>query len=648
MAGRSRIDGFGGRVDRRSFLTALGAGAGVTAAGLVVPACASPPVVDPLGAGPFGAPGPTVGRDRWARVPSAFNRRVTAEQATTPLRVLDGELPSDLAGHVLFQSLSLQDDDAGFSGDSLIWRLDLDGERPMITSRLLRTTDYLMAQAFADTEVRFESRGMTRIGPLGMMDQVNTAPVPLHGNRLVATVDGGRPWEVDPATLAPVSPVGRLDDYRPIIDLPLNRFLCPMTITSAHPPYDPETGEYYGVSLSIVPIPGLIYCEVLCWDGSGAIKRVPLTTPDGAPVLVSQSAHQMCVSRDHLVIADTSSTIEYGKLLEPPHSAAAAEVQTPRPDTVLFIVDRNELRVTDGGATAVRAVIPRESGHLMVDHASTPDRVVVHSAHTSAMDFAEWIVPTDVHPATGAPVRPELVDAITPVSYDIGVVGRYEIDVHTGAVLDQHAFFDDHTWGSGGLTARNPRTSVDTVGDVFHANSGMPTDIAVARVHAAFGSYPHRLVPDAELPWEGVPTSLVRIDHDAGRVVDAHWFTGDRFGWTPTFVPRRGTATGSTDGYIVSVVYSDHVSRRSSGTELWVFDAADLASGPVARLGRADLDLPLTLHSVWLDSLVSSRPDTRVDVAGELLDRAGTWWGDPAVSSTLRNEVLPAYDAVRV
>ncbi|HMY88257.1 MAG TPA: carotenoid oxygenase family protein [Microthrixaceae bacterium] len=635
-------------MDRRRFLTALGAGAGIAAVGLPMSGCAAPPAPDPLAGGPFGAPTPTPGRDRWARVPSAFNRRVTAEQATTPLTLLDGELPSDMAGHVFFQSLSLRDTDAGFSGDSMVWRVDLDGEVPTITSRLLRTTDLLLHDAVADTDLRFESRGVSRLGPLGMQDQVNTALVPLNGNRLVATVDGGRSWELDPATLAPVGPVGRLDDHRPLVDLPVNRFLCPLNITSAHPPYDAETGEYYGVSLSIVPIPGLVYCEILCWDGVGAIKRVPLTTPDGAPVLLSQSAHQMCISRDHLLIADTSTVIEFGKLMYPPHSAEAAEAQTPRPDTVLFIVSRDELRRTAGGATAVRAVIPRESGHLMVDHDAAPGRIVVHSAHTSAMDFAEWVMPTDRHPVTGEPVRSDLVDAITPVSYDIGVVGRYEIDTRTGAVLDQHAFFDDHTWGSGGLTARNPLTPIDTVGDVFHANSGMPTDIAVQRMHAVFTSYPHRIVPDAELPWSGVPTSLLRIDHDAGRVVDAYWHAGDRFGWTPTFVPRRGTATGSTDGYVVSVVYSDHADARSSGTELWVFDAADLARGPIARLGRADLAMPLTLHSTWLDSLRASRPDTRVDVAAELTERADTWLADPRVASIVRNDVLPAYDAVRV
>ncbi len=571
---------------------------------------------------------------------------MTTEFAPSELGVLEGRLPDDLAGHVLFQSLSLLPSDAGFSGDGMVWRLDLDGPTPRLTSRLLRTTDYLMARAFEDTPYRFESRGMTRLGRLGLQNQANTALVSLDGNRLIATCDGGRPWEIDPATLDPLSPVGRLDDYRPMVDPPINRFLAPMGVASAHPPYDRHTGEYYGVSLSIVPLPGMMYFEVLAWDGHGAIKRVPVTMPDGSPLAITQNAHQLCVTRHHLVVLDASGTIEAGKLLNPPDSWEAGQTIVPRPESYLYVISRDDIRTTRGGVVARRAIIPRESGHFMVDYDSTPDRLVVHSAHTSASDFAEWVQPYDRHPHTGEPVREELVNAITPVNYDIGVVGRYEIDARRGAVVDQHVFYSDATWGTGGLVARNPLHSEDTLGDVYHATSGFPTDLAVRRVGTGFIRHPYRLVPYEELPWEGVPSGLVRIDHDAGSVADAFFYPGDRFGWTPTFVPRRGTASGSTDGYVVAVVYSDHVTERSAGTELWVFDAAHLASGPVAKLGHPELAVPLTLHSIWLDSTRSAGPDSSVDVRRELVSRAATWRFDPQVRSILERDVLGPYEAL--
>lgn len=632
-------------MDRRRFLRSAAGGGAAMALGWYGTGCLPVPrPSDPLGALPHPTPGPGPSRDRWARMPAAFNRKVTTEIDDAPLQLLEGTLPGDLAGHVMFQSLSLLDDDAGFSGDGMVWRVDFDGPAPRITSRVLRSTDYLIGLAFADTKYRFESRGMARISSLGMQNQCNTALVGLDGNRLIATADGGRPWEIDPATLNPITPVGALDEYRPVVDLPLNRHLCPMTITSAHPPYDPETGEFYGVSLSIVPVPGMIYFEVLVWDGEGAFKRVPVVGPDGQPLLITQNAHQICVTRHHLVVLDASGTIEAGKLLNPPNSWEAGFVQVPRPESHLHIISRDDLRRATGGVVARRAVVPRESGHFMVDYHSTPDRLVVHSAHTSASDFAEWIQPYDVHPQSGEPNRPDLVNAITPVNYDIGVVGRYEIDATTGRIVDQHAFYDDWTWGTGGLVARNPFTPTGTLGDVFHATSGFPTDLAVDRVARGFRNHPYRIVPFDELPWEGVPSCLVRIDHDAGRVIDAYPYPGDRFGWTPTFVPRAATATGSADGYVVSVVYGDEVTDQSGGTEVWIFRADDLASGPVAKLGRADLAVPLTLHSIWLASLGISRPDYRVDVRRELSARAATWRFEPQVAAVLDSEVLAPYE----
>lgn len=637
-------------MDRRGFLTALGAVAGVSALTSMPTGCAAPapPPLDPLGPLLGGLPTPTPGRDLWSRVPDAFHRLVTAEADAVPLQVIEGHLPRDMAGHVFFQSLSLLPSDAGFSGDALIWRIDLGSDVPLATSRLLRTTDYELGRAVADTTLRFESRGMMRLGPLGIQNQANTALVQLDGNRLIATIDGGRPWEIDPASLRPITPVGRLDDYRPMAEsTDLNRFLCPMTITSAHPPYDPRTGEYYGVSLSIIPLPGAAYTEVLCWDGQGEMRSVALRTPDGAPLLITQSAHQLCVTRDHLVIVETGSTIEFSKLLNPPNSWAAGDFAAPRPDTYLYIVDRDQLR--RGGRTAIarRVVIPRETGHLMVDYENAPGRLVVHIPHTSAMDFAEWVMPYDRHPHTAAPVRPGLVNVPAVLSYDIGVVGRYEVDTVRGAVIEASAFANDWTWGTGGLTAANPLTGASTIGEVFHANSGFPTDLAVRRAFAGFRDYSHRLVDTDELPWNGVPTSLVRIDHDGGRVVDGYFYPGDRFGWTPTFVPRGGTATSSAAGYIVTVVYSDHATDQSSGTELWIFDAAALSAGPVARLGSPDLEFPMTLHSVWLDSVRTSRPDYHVDPVAELLERAATWRLQPELAATVRDTVAPAYAAAQ-
>lgn len=631
-------------MERREFLRSVAIAGGLGAMGLGGVACAPQNPSDPLGAANLGIPSPTAGRDRWARQPSAFNRKIRRETPKTKLNLLQGTVPNDLAGHVLFQSLSLLDSDAGFSGDSMLWRIDFDEDGPVITSKLLRSSDYLLAEAVRDTNLEFESRGMGRMGPLGLLNQSNTALVELDGNRVVTTVDAGRPWEIDPKTLLPKSPVGTLDDYRPVIELPdaPDQPLCPLTITSAHPPYDPHTGEFYGIAFSLVPIPGMTFCELHQWDGSGELRKTPIISGDGSPVLISQSAHQMCVTRDYIVVLDASITLETGKLLNPPDSWAASFHATPRPTSDIYIIDRQKLRESTGAVVAHKCSIPRESGHLMVDYDHPQGRVIVHSAYTPAMDVGEWVMGLDKHPKTRLSVREDLVNCISPVSYDIGVVGRYEINARTGKILESSTFYNDWTWGTGGLTARNKLTPDDTLGDVFHANSGFPTDLALYRVYQGFADYEYRIVETRHLPWEGVPSSLVRIDHDAQQVKDGYYFTGDQFVWTVTFVPRIGTATGSVDGYVVAVVFSDDFTGDSDGTQVWIFDAANLGAGSLCRLGNDTVDMPLTLHSLWLGSLESTRPDYYVDVEGELLERAETWSTD-RVSSILKTDVLPAY-----
>lgn len=580
-------------------------------------------------------------RDGFGIAPFSINRHTTREHTALPLSTLDGALPADLAGHVFIQSLALGPDDLAFGGDSMIWRIDL-GPNPTVTNRIPRHADRLLYEGAAGTHLAFHPRGISRTGPLGLQSMANTALVPINGNRLIATMDGGRPWEVDPATLASVAPVGSIDDYRQVVQFTgLNELLAPIIISTAHPAYDHRTGEFYGMSTSIVP--GANFCDVMVWDGQGPARAVSLYGPDSQPIWIRQSAHQMCVTRHHVIIIDSGITFEGGKLLGNVEAVEAGWMNPPVNYSRLTIVSRAALASGAKHVSAVVAKIPRESGHFHVDYDSSENRCVVHVPHTPASDVGEWLLKSDTHPSTGAPVDPRLVGAITPLSYDQGVVGRYEIDTNTGSVIHGDSISGEWAWGSGGLTARNPLTPDDHLGDMFHANFGFPTNLAIRRADRAFRNYEHRIIDHDTMPWAGVPTTLVRIDHDDLALRDGYTFPGDRFCWNITFAPRHGTSTASTDGYIVAVVYSDQPTPNSSGVEFWIFDAANLSTGPLAKLGHRDLDVPLTLHSTWLSHLTATRPELTVDVVGELTRKAATWRFDPLVADIVKEHVAPAF-----
>ena len=87
-------------------------------------------------------------------------------------------------------------------------------------------------------------------------------------------------------------------------------------------------------------------------------------------------------------------------------------------------------------------------------------------------------------------------------------------------------------------------------------------------------------------------------------IEDDYSFPNGRFVSTPTFVPKVNG--GDNEGYIYCVVISDDdQTEGSSGDEIWIFDAQNLAQGPLCRLGHPDMNLPMTLHSAFLESLPS-------------------------------------------
>ncbi len=63
------------------------------------------------------------------------------------------------------------------------------------------------------------------------------------------------------------------------------------------------------------------------------------------------------------------------------------------------------------------------------------------------------------------------------------------------------------------------------------------------------------------------------------------------------FVPRSDGGEGDRDGYIVAAV------AAPGGSQIWVFDASDLARGPLCKLGSPKLSFGMTLHAAWLPTI---------------------------------------------
>lgn len=162
-----------------------------------------------------------------------------------------GQLPEELQG-TLYRSGPARWEAGGFSaqhlfdGDGLVSKFVLDGRSLRYQSRYVRTPKFLAEEAGKGAGVRglaTQRRGgpLANIGRLPA-DRANTTPL-FHAERLLALTDDGRPWDIDPRTLATL---GTYD---------FDGKLPAWSTFSPHPKHDPLTGEVFNFGLTINPLP---------------------------------------------------------------------------------------------------------------------------------------------------------------------------------------------------------------------------------------------------------------------------------------------------------------------------------------------------------------------------------------------------------
>ena len=97
-----------------------------------------------------------------------------------------------------------------------------------------------------------------------------------------------------------------------------------------------------------------------------------------------------------------------------------------------------------------------------------------------------------------------------------------------------------------------------------------------------------------------MPSTLVTIDLEAFRICDAYTFAATTSLSSPQFIPDP-ERTGDRGGWLTCVVWT------SDASWLWVFDAENLAQGPIAELS-VPTTLGFSLHTAWLPN-VTATPD---------------------------------------
>ena len=203
----------------------------------------------------------------------------TREELDIELNVLEGSIPASIHGFVFINSATGSVNSGGlpyskgniefntpiFNGDGYVIKLDLNETGKIkLQSRLMKTPSYYADEALAENgEARdnkkfegweFKNNGMARMSKvLGQRNQANVSVVPVKFReseplRMLATYEAGRPWEINPATLDIIAPVGKSEDFLSLVPNWFLRYPFPAVLSSAHPVFDYETREMFSVS----------------------------------------------------------------------------------------------------------------------------------------------------------------------------------------------------------------------------------------------------------------------------------------------------------------------------------------------------------------------------------------------------------------
>ncbi|NJO94424.1 MAG: hypothetical protein HC820_09025 [Hydrococcus sp. RM1_1_31] len=288
-----------------------------------------------------------------------------------------------------------------------------------------------------------------------------------EGDRLLLTYDAGRPYEIDPDSLKVVTPVGSNREWRSAI--PIKQPFA-AHLSTAHPTYEAFTEEMFTINygrsvmnlLDTVPffdrinelpndvdailgsvtrfigrdflqplfqqtrqifeatfglfeksiesivgidVPNFLY--LIRWDGKGDLERWRLVLPNGLPVKIEQSVHQIGVTEDYLIIIDTAFKVGVEQLLNNPlpdseqieNSLRVLLTRPQSPESNIYIVRRRDLINgqrpaqcdTEVIVTAKKVVLPLESIHFLNDYVNPDGKITLHIAHNCATDVSEVV-----------------------------------------------------------------------------------------------------------------------------------------------------------------------------------------------------------------------------------------------------------------
>jgi carotenoid cleavage dioxygenase-like enzyme len=404
-----------------------------------------------------------------------------------------------------------------FSGDGMIHGFFIEDGKVRYRNRWARTPKWLAENAAGRSVFGSFGNPMTTDPDyIGQDTGIANTNIVWHGGKLMALVESNQPFEMDPATL----------DSRGYVDFGGK--------VTAHPKFDPETGEMVFFAYSAGPMPFQKTVSYGVVDREGRLTR-----RDDFEAPYSSMIHDFLVTRDHVLfpVLPLTGSMERAMSGKP---AFAWEPEMP----------------------AMVGVMRRDADVSTMRWFTTEACYVFHPMNAWEADGKIY---ADVMRYDRAPLFPG-VDGRPGGGAD-ATLWRWTFDLNGDSDVIKEERLDD-------LVGEFPRFDERRSGLAYR-----------------HGWIAGQVRHTGDLTFD----SLAHIDLKTGK--RATWVapTGDS-PTEPVFVPRSADAEEG-DGWVLAVTYRG----ETDTSDLLVFEAQDMASGPIAT-AKLPRRMPFGFHGNWVSA----------------------------------------------
>lgn len=391
--------------------------------------------------------------------------------------------------------------------------------------------------------------------------------------------------------------------------------------------------------------------RLIRWDGTPDLRKWRVRC-NGKDISITQNMHQIGITEDYIILSNSSLKINLSLMFnylwpQYPHLEEKLRklLSSPMiPQSELYFIKRTDLKTGDDVVSAVKATIPLETVHFTPNYSNPNGQITVMTAHNTANCPAEWIRYFDKRLVDGEPVDPDHLSYLSAGQMDIGRMGRMVFDANTGELLedksnvlfkkgniDEPEKIGPHTWGVGLYTFRGyeeliPR--VREIKNIYWQIFGLDRNFLTEFVYELYKEYPNRVASVEEverLTAQGVPIGLARVDHGEEEmdIKDFYLFQEDHHMRSVQFLPnkvRNEQLDEDMDGHILCTVKVPMETPGHYSSQVWLWEAADLAKGPVCKLGHEQFIYAYTFHSVWTPEAEFTNPKDQIDIIDDIDD----------------------------